>query len=117
MPSNQPSAVLDTSYACPAASDALSDTVLAVAAPPVVQAVVDSMQVPQPPISLSPPKVKSTKPASNPSYQTRWEREKAKAIQDGVDIEHTGGRRGAGDPQAIGPWIMGEMLGKGASGM
>ena len=113
MPSNQPSAVLDTSYACPVAADALSDAVLAVAASPVVQ----STQAPHPPISLSPPKAKSAKPASNPSYQTRWEREKAKAIQDGVDIEHTAGRRGAGDPQTIGPWIMGEMLGKGASGM
>jgi len=116
MSSNTPSAVPDTSYTCPVAADTLSDVVL-VAASPVVQAVIDSVQVLQPPISLSPPKAKSTKPASNPSYQTRWEREKAKAIQDGVDIEHTSGRRGAGDPQAIGPWIMGEMLGKGASGM
>ena len=117
MPSNHPSTVSDTSYACPVATDALSDTVLAVAASPVVQAVINSTQAPNPPISLSPPKAKSAKPASNPSYQTRWEREKAKAIQDGVDIEHTGGRRGAGDPQTIGPWILGEMLGKGASGM
>jgi hypothetical protein len=117
MSSNTPSAVPDTSYACPVVADALSDAVLAVAASPVVQAVIDSAQVPQPPISLSPPKAKSTKPASNPSYQTRWEREKAKAIQDGVDIEHSSSRRGTGDPQTIGPWIMGEMLGKGASGM
>lgn len=117
MPSNHPSAVQDTSYARPVATDALSDRVLVVAASPVVQAVIDSTEAPHPPISLTPPKAKSAKPASNPSYQTRWEREKAKAIQDGVDIEHTSGRRGAGDPQSIGPWIMGEMLGKGASGM
>lgn len=116
MPSNHPSGP-DTGCACPVPADALSDAVLAVAASPVVQAVIDSTQVPQLPISFSPPKAKSTKPASDPSYQTRWEREKAKAIQDGIDIEHTSGRRGAGDPQTIGPWIMGEMLGKGASGM
>ena len=113
MPSNHPSSVLDTGYARPVAADALSDR----AASPVVQAVIDSTQAPHAPISLSPPKAKSAKPASNPSYQTRWEREKAKAIQEGVDIEHASGRRGAGDPQSIGPWIMGEMLGKGASGM
>ena len=119
MSSNSPSAVPDTSYARPLAANALSGAVLAVAASPVpvVETVTDSAQVPQPPISLSPPKAKSTKPPSNPNYQTRWEREKVKAIQDGVDIEHTSSRRGTGDPQTIGPWVMGEMLGKGASGM
>ena len=117
MSSNPPPAIPDTSYARPVAADALSDAVLAVDASPIVQAVTDSAQVSQPPVSLSPPKAKSAKPASNPNYQTRWEREKAKAIQDGVDIEHPSGHRGAGDPQTIGPWIMGEMLGKGASGM
>lgn len=113
MSSDPSPAVPDTSYARPVAADALSDDVLAVAPAPIAR----SVQVSQPPISLSPPKAKSTKPASNPNYQTRWEREKAKAIQDGVDMEHPSGHRGTGDPQTIGPWIMGEMLGKGASGM
>ena len=117
MSSNHPSAVPDTSYARPVAADALSDAVLPIAASPIGQAVTDSTQVPQPPVPLRPPKAKSTKPTSNPNYQTRWECEKAKAIQNGIDIEHTGGRRGTGDPQMIGPWVIGEMLGKGASGM
>jgi hypothetical protein len=98
-------------------ADALSAAVFAVAASPVVQIVTDSTQAPQRPVSLSPPKAKSTKPSSNPHYQTRWEREKAKAIQDGINIEHTSGHRGTGGPQTIGPWVIGEMLGKGASGM
>jgi hypothetical protein len=117
MSSNTSSVVPDTGYARPVAAAALSDVVVAIAASPVIQAVTNSAQVPQSPVSLSPPKAKSTKPASNPKYQTRWEREKAKAIQDGIDIEHTSSRRCTGDPQTIGPWVMGEMLGKGASGM
>jgi len=116
MSSNPPSTVPDTSYARPVVADALSGGVLAAAVSPI-GAATDSAQVSRPPISLSPPKAKSTKPASKPDYQTRWEREKAKAIQDGVDIEHPSGHRGTGDPQTIGPWILGEMLGKGASGM
>ncbi|CCA73157.1 related to serine/threonine protein kinase [Serendipita indica DSM 11827] len=43
------------------------------------------------------------------NYQTRWEREKAKARAEGADIE-------SGDPKMIGPWVIGEMLGRGASG-
>lgn len=58
--------------------------------------------------SFEPPK--ATKVASSvTNYQTRWEREKAKARAEGTDIE-------TGDPKMIGPWVIGEMLGRGASG-
>lgn len=60
-------------------------------------------------IDLNPPKVPKLATAS-PNYQTRWEREKAKARAEGTDIE-------GGDPKMIGPWVIGEMLGRGASGM
>ncbi|KAG8761113.1 hypothetical protein FRC14_006819 [Serendipita sp. 396] len=55
-----------------------------------------------------PPRPKRTS-TPLPHYQTRWEREKAKAKAEGIDIEGS-------DPKMIGPWILGEMLGKGASG-
>ncbi|KAG8800471.1 hypothetical protein FRC17_006862, partial [Serendipita sp. 399] len=58
--------------------------------------------------TTDPPKVNKI-PTHSPNYQTRWEREKAKAKAEGVDME-------VGDPKMIGPWILGEMLGKGASG-
>lgn len=60
------------------------------------------------PIDLNPPKAPKV-PTSVPNYQTRWEREKAKARAEGADVE---GR----DPKMIGPWVLGEMLGRGASG-
>jgi hypothetical protein len=58
---------------------------------------------------LSPPTVPRP-PTVTPNYQTRWEREKTKARAEGDDIE-------GNDPKMIGPWVMGEMLGRGASGM
>lgn len=62
---------------------------------------------------FSPPRTVKQPPAkgSIPKYQTRWEKEKEKAKQDGVDID-----KASTDPHAIGPWVLGETLGKGASG-
>lgn len=57
---------------------------------------------------LDPPKAAKL-PTAVANYQTRWEREKAKAHAEGVEIEPK-------DPKMIGPWILGEMLGRGASG-
>jgi hypothetical protein len=59
-------------------------------------------------IDLDPPKVAKV-PTAVANYQTRWEREKAKARAEGTEIESK-------DPKMIGPWILGEMLGRGASG-
>jgi hypothetical protein len=58
--------------------------------------------------ALDPPKAAKV-PTAVANYQTRWEREKAKARAEGTSIEPK-------DPKMIGPWIIGEMLGRGASG-
>jgi hypothetical protein len=58
--------------------------------------------------ALNPPKAAKV-PTAVANYQTRWEREKAKARAEGTSIEPK-------DPKMIGPWIIGEMLGRGASG-
>lgn len=60
------------------------------------------------PLNLDPPKADKI-PTSIANYQSRWEREKSKARAEGVDID-------AKDPKMIGPWVVGEMLGRGASG-
>jgi hypothetical protein len=57
---------------------------------------------------LEPPKAAKI-PTVVANYQSRWEREKAKARAEGTDID-------GGDPRMIGPWVIGEMLGRGASG-
>ncbi|PVF92833.1 Pkinase-domain-containing protein [Serendipita vermifera] len=61
-----------------------------------------------PPAEIIPPKVEKL-PTPVTNYQTRWQREKAKAQAEGADIEGV-------DPKMIGPWVIGEMLGRGASG-
>jgi hypothetical protein len=60
------------------------------------------------PHDLDPPKAAKI-PTVVANYQSRWEREKAKARAEGTDID-------GGDPKMIGPWVIGEMLGRGASG-
>jgi hypothetical protein len=57
---------------------------------------------------LEPPKAAKI-PTVVANYQSRWEREKAKARAEGTDLD-------GGDPRMIGPWVIGEMLGRGASG-
>lgn len=59
--------------------------------------------------NLTPPKAPKQQQHGVANYQTRWEREKAKARAEGTDIE-------GGDTKTIGPWVLGEMLGRGASG-
>ncbi len=60
------------------------------------------------PLHLDPPKAERI-PTAVANYQSRWEREKAKARADGTEID-------VKDPKMIGPWVLGEMLGRGASG-
>jgi hypothetical protein len=60
------------------------------------------------PHDLDPPKAAKI-PTVVANYQSRWEREKAKARAEGTDLD-------GGDPKMIGPWVIGEMLGRGASG-
>jgi len=60
------------------------------------------------PNALDPPKAAKI-PTVVANYQSRWEKEKAKALAAGTDLD-------GGDPKMIGPWVIGEMLGKGASG-
>jgi hypothetical protein len=56
---------------------------------------------------LNPPRV--TKPPYTIHHPTRWEKEKAEAGDpDAFDYPE--------DPKVIGPWIIGETVGKGASG-
>jgi hypothetical protein len=62
-----------------------------------------------PPSDVIPPRVEKL-PTPLANYQTRWQREKAKAQAEGTDIESV-------DPKMIGPWVIGEMLGRGASGL
>lgn len=56
--------------------------------------------------SLTPPFVPKK---SNRACPTRWEKEKAAAGSSGA-FDHPN------DPKFIGPWILGETIGKGASG-
>lgn len=57
---------------------------------------------------LNPPRL--TKPTYKMYHPTRWEKEKAAAGNpDAFEYPE--------DPKVIGPWIMGETVGKGASGM
>lgn len=70
----------------------------------------NSVQAPEQALlfDLEPPRaIKNATAVIN--YQSRWEREKAKARAEGHNLETE-------DPKVVGPWVLGEMLGRGASG-